>query len=318
MKDKASDLAYEKLCHKEIIVCLCDGRYNLGAAALINSLVKADFKGLIYIGYRGALPTWVQQFELLGENHFYITKDILVRLKQVDTQIHLGYYKPYFIKEAFDFYKNTDRFYYFDVDIVVKAPWFFFSNWLVNGYCVCLDSSFHFLHRNHPWRKQWKHWAPAGQVKFNEIDYYFNSGFLGIERKSIALVDIWIYLTKKHKEFGGNLKRFEKEAHKHLKSDQDLLNAAITISPDIEISIIGKEGMGFTDPSTLMEHAIGSVKPWNNGFCKQLIRSGQKPNSADKSFFTNCKHPINVFHNFTYKVKKIDMFTASFFGRILG
>jgi len=318
MNTKAFDMAHEKMDHKEIIVCLFDGRYNLGAAALLNSLVKAEFKGLIYMGYQDALPTWANQLESLGENHFYVTDDIVIHFKQVDTEMHFGYYKPFFLKEACDIYKNTDKVYYFDVDIVVKAPWSFFSNWLVSGYCVCLDSSFHFLHRNHPWRKEWKQWAPPGEVQFNEIDYYFNSGFLGIERKSIKLVDRWIYFTKKYKEVGGNMKRFEKDAYKHLKSDQDLLNAAITISADIEISIIGKEGMGFTAPSTLMEHAIGSVKPWNNGFCKQLIKSGQKPNAADKSFLANCKYPINIFPNYTYQIKKIDMLAASVFGRILG
>ena len=307
----------EKIPHQEIIVCLFDGSYNLGAAALINSIVKSEFKGLIHIGYRGALPAWANRLESSGENQFYVTRDVVIHFKQVDTLMHLGYYKPYFIKEAFDIYKDADKIYYFDVDVTVKAPWIVFSNWLENGSCLCLDNSFHFLHYSHPWRKQWKLLAPEYEKDFNAINYYFNSGFLGIERQSIALIDRWIYFTEKYIEIGGDVTRFVKEKYNYLKGDQDLLNAAITTS-NVEVSIIGKEGMGFTLPATVMAHAIGEEKPWDNWFLKQLIKTGHKPNLADKAFFSNCKYPIQIFYSFIYKIKKFDMFTASFFGRILG
>jgi hypothetical protein len=318
MEGKAFDMASEKMRHKEIIVCLFDGDYNLGAAALINSLVKSNFKGLIDIGHRGDVPVWVNQLESAGENQFYASKDVVINFRQVDTRMHLGYYKPYFIKETFENYPDTNKVYYFDVDIVVRAPWRFFSDWLTKGLCLCLDNSFHFLHHTHPWRKQWRQLAPKGDQSFNKINYYFNSGFLGIERESMALITRWIYYTEKYIENGGDVSCFVKDDYNHLKGDQDLMNAAITISPEIEISIVGKEGMGFTFPASVMEHAVGDTKPWNNDFFTQLIKTGRKPNSADKAFFINSKYPIKVFARYIYKIKKFDLYIASVFGRILG
>jgi hypothetical protein len=317
MENKSFDGANEKIEHEEIVVCVFDGHYNLGAAALINSLVKADFKGLIYIGYRGMLPTWVKQLKFIGNNHFYVTENILIHFKQVDTDMQLGYYKPFFIKEAFNIYKNTNKFYFFDVDITVRAPWSFFSEWLENGLCLCLDNSFPFLHHSHPWRKLWRQLAPENVNVFNNLSYYFNSGFIGISRASIDVIDKWIYYTEKYIVIGGDTNRFIKDKIDYIKGDQDLFNAAITCSPDIEISIIGKDGMGFEMPAYLMLHAIGYYKPWNNRFVKQLFLSGHKPNISDKFFFLNCKYPIQIFSNYTYQTKKFDMFMASLFGRIL-
>lgn len=308
----------EKIQYEEIIVCLFDGEYNLGAAALINSLVKFDFKGLIYLGYRGELPDWVSQLKFIEENCYSVSNDITIHFKEVDTSMHLGYYKPYFLKETFEKYKYTNKVYYFDADIVITTSWRFYSNWLQEGASLCLDNSFHFIHHSHPWRREWKELAPPNELGFNNTNYYFNSGFLGIERESIKLIDRWIRFTEKHQEIGRDINSFDKADYISVKSDQDLLNAAITISPDVEVSIIGTEGMGFTFPASIMAHAIGGFKPWNNSFLIQLVKSGHKPNLADKSFFANCEHPLNIFSPFDFKIKKIDLFIASFFGRILG
>jgi hypothetical protein len=76
--------------------------------------------------------------------------------------------------------------------------------------------------------------------------------------------------------------------------------------------------MGFTFQASIMSHAIGDSKPWNNLFFKQLIKSGRKPSSADKSFFSNCEYPVSIFSPFDFQMKKMDLFMASFFGRVLG
>jgi hypothetical protein len=303
---------------KEIIVCLFDGDYYLGAAGLINSIAKSGFKGLIYAGYRGKKPIWVNQLEALSDYSYYITEDIILNLKKVDTTMHLGYYKPFFIKETFEIFKSINKVYYFDADIVIKAPWTSFSEWLDIGVCVCIDCSFHFVHTNHPWRKQWKSLAPLDIKVYNDNVYYFNSGFIGIERNSVALIDRWIYYTEKYLEIGGNKYGFNKDDYNSIKGDQDLFNAAITISPDIEISIVGKEGMGFSLPATFMVHAIGDIKPWKNFFLKQLLKSGNKPSIADKAFFLHSIYPITIFPKFIYLVKKFDLFHASVWGRLLG
>lgn len=304
--------------YTEIIICLFDKEYHYGIAALANSLVASNFNGLINVGFRGRLPSWVSQLKTIGDNYFYLTTDIIIHFNQLDTDMHLGYYKPFFIKETMDTYKTTDKFYYFDADILIRAPWHIFSSWLDKGVCICLDSNFHFLHHNHPWRKDWRKLVEVHEKLLNNTHYYFNSGFLGIERQSIDLIKRWIHFTVKYKETGGDVNQFEKAPYSSFKGDQDLLNAAITTSADIEISIMGKEGMGFTYPATIMEHAVGDDKPWNKSFLGQLITIGRKPSMADQAYFSFCKYPICIFPVHRYRFKKLKLLTASILGRFLG
>lgn len=305
--------------YEEIIVCLYDGHFDLGIAAFANSLVKFNYKGLVNVGYRGgAHPEWVKQLKQVDSNSYLIGEHILLKFTEVKTNMHLGYYKPFFIKETFEAYPATNKIFYFDADIVVNSPWNIFSRWLEKGSCVCLDNAFHYIHYNHPWRKDWRMLSNLDDRYFSNTNHYFNSGFLGIERGSMELLNRWIYFTHEYINQGGNINSFVKDAHSSFKGDQDLLNAAITTSADIEVNVMGKEAMGFTLPATMMMHAIGDAKPWNKGFLKQLIRFGHKPNTADKAYFFYCKYPIRIFSDFDFRMKKLDLVLASFCGRFLG
>ena len=308
-----------EILQSEIIVCLYDGSYHLGIAALTNSLVKSGFKGLIHVGYRDHLPPWTNQLKALDDQNFYVTSDIVIHFRQVSTDMHLGYYKPYFLTETFDNYLSAKKLFYFDADIVVTAPWNLFSRWLETGVCLCLDNNFHFVHQNHPWRKDWKLLAGADPGFSNDTHFYFNSGFAGIERGSISLLHRWMALTDRFRRQGGDISAFVKDAFSSVRGDQDLLNAVITTSSDIQISVVGKDGMGFTPPATLMLHAIGEYgKPWDKQFVISLIKSGLRPTVAEKGFFLNCKFPIDIFSGGRYMVKNLDLKIASFLGRFIG
>jgi hypothetical protein len=232
--------------------------------------------------------------------------------------MHLAYYKPYFIQKTLNKYNSADKFFYFDVDIVINAHWSFFSNWLEGDVCFCIDNNFPFVHSNHPWRKDWLKLNIANPAIANATDYYVNTGFMAITRRNIKLLDKWIYLTEKYEETGGNLKVVNQDGHRSFKGDQDILNAALTVLPDLPISLIGTEGMGFSHPAYLMTHAIGNIKPWNKTFLSHLIRYGQKPTNAEKNFFNYCHHPLKVFTKTTFILKKIDLFFATIFGRFIG
>ena len=116
--------------YEEIIVCLYDGHFDLGIAAFANSLVKFNYKGLVNVGYRGGShPEWVNQLKAIGPDLYLLSEHITIRFTEVKTNMHLGYYKPFFIKETFEAYPTTDKLYYFDADIVVNCPWDVFSRW---------------------------------------------------------------------------------------------------------------------------------------------------------------------------------------------
>ncbi|TDO97065.1 hypothetical protein [Flavobacterium sp. 245] len=299
----------------EIVTTLFEGHYEKGVGALVNSLVRSSFKGIIYVGYRGNLPVWVNQLQK-SDNTFKIGNDVQLVFELLDVEMHFGYYKPSFMKKVAEANADLTNIYYFDPDIVVNAPWSFISNWTNNGVSVCLDNCFPFVHHTHPWRKEWQ--KLANNQSTCELNYYANSGFIGIHKDSLALLDRWISLTEKYKDIDGDLSQFEKAGHRAFKGDQDLLNAAMTISQDISFSIIGSEGMGFTDPAYLMAHAVETVKPWKNNFTQQLVSKGFKPSTAAKMFFNYCQYPIEIYSKSQLKIKKMDIKLASIMGRMLG
>lgn len=303
--------------NNEIIVTLYEGHYHYGVAALINSLVAAEFKGLLLVSYRGQLPPWVNQFQKLENQQYKIDEYRSVSFIHLNVKMHFGFYKPIFLKEALSNYPLAQRIYYFDPDIVVNAPWTFFSTWVNSGVALCLDNCFHFVHRNHPWRREWIVLANVNLEYCAQIDYYVNSGFIGLKRANVVILDEWISMTKKYENSGETIYSFVKDGHRAFKGDQDLLNAVLTVFPGIKISLIGKEGMAFSQPAYLMSHAVNNIKPWKNNFLKDLISRGFAPGIAEKDYFKHANYPISPYSKGLFLVKSIDIKFASILSRIL-
>lgn len=304
--------------YNEVVVCLFDGDYHFGLAALVNSLVKNNFKGYINAAYRGVLPPWIKQLEKIGQNTFKVSNNVIIHYENIETDMNLAFYKPYFIAQTFKDFSAAEKVFYFDVDIVVNAPWSFFSNWLNDQVCLCLDSSYEYVHSNHPWRKDWKRLANLGEDFFSAETAYVNSGFIGITKINLVLIEKWRQLTERFSELGGSLKTCFQDGHNSYKGDQDMLNAAITVLPGIKLSLIGKEGMGFSQPAYLMTHAIAKAKPWNKNYLKHLIFEGQKPTYPERNFFSNSQTPIILFSRSTNHLKKTNLFLATLLGRFIG
>lgn len=301
---------------KTIVVTLYEGSYHYGVAGFINSLKVSGFRGLVRVGYKGSLPPWISHLKKKGDNLYELDSDIEVNFQPLNPDMHFGYYKPTFMKETFDQYSEAERVYYFDPDIVVMAPWNFYHQWVDRGVALCLDNCFAFTHHNHPWRQDWKNLVPGSTE--NKIDYYVNSGFVGLHRKDIALAERWISCTQKYRENGGDLSQFEKEGHRAFKGDQDLLNAVLTTSPDLKYSVIGTEGMGFTFPAYLMVHAVGGYKPWNTNFLNHVLVNGIKPDVGARAFWKFYDNPIRPYSGFTLMRKKLALKVASIIGRFAG
>lgn len=302
----------------DVVVTLYEGHYHFGVAALTNSLIKAGFKGLIRVGYRGELPSWVDQLKNIGDQSYWINEDITISFSLLNTEMHFGYYKPQFMYDTLLDYPAAQRIFYFDPDIVVKAPWQFFSSWVNSGIALCLDNCFYFVHRNHPWRKEWMKLANAGPLFECQVDHYINSGFVGLGRANAEVLKRWILLTERYREAGGNVAAFNKEGHRPIKSDQDLLNAVMTVSDDLKFSLIGTEGMGFSAPAYLMSHAVSDVKPWKKNFLKDLVKRGNGPDLTDKDYMDSANYPIVAYDKMSFKLKRINLKMASILGRAIG
>lgn len=301
----------------EIVVTLYEGHYHFGVAALLNSLVKAGFKGLLRVGYRGALPPWVGQLQHVQGQDYSFKSDLAISFVPVNPDMHFGFYKPQFMLDTFAAHPTAEHVFYFDPDIVVNAEWEFFTSWAQSGIALCLDNTFAYLHRNHPWRMEWKALAGVAPAHPCKLDHYVNSGFVGVHRSNIVVLKRWVAITEKYREQGGTVMSFIKTGHRAVKTDQDLLNAVMTVSDDLTYSIIGTEGMGFTYPAYIMSHAVSDVKPWKKNFFKSLLVQGHAPNTADKDYMRSANQPVEAYSASSFRLKRWNMRFSSILGRLI-
>ncbi len=300
---------------KELIFTLYEGHYHQGVAALLNSVLLSGFAGEIIVGYKGKLPDWTEHLNKKVKDKYELGPYVTLEFIKISTEFHFGYYKPFFLKQLLENNPNKENFYYFDPDIIVNCNWTFFTKWISHGVALCLDNCFPFISSKHPWRNDWLQLDGANTS--TSINFYVNSGFIGINRNHSILIDKWIELTEKYRLIGGDISQFEKEGTRSFKGDQDLLNASISVIKNLNYSIIGQEAMGFTEPAYIMYHCANSIKPWKRNFTFDAITKGIRPSNAEKKFFTLTKYPIKIYKAQIYLFKKIDILFATIISRVI-
>lgn len=294
--------------YRNVVITLFENRYEYGVASLVNSLHKADYEGIVCIGYKGRLPFWINQLkQKKGSSQLYQLSDkIDIRFDELIVDMHFGYYKPYYLKEMAKIYPEALGWYYFDPDIVILAKWGVFENWVQSGVALCQDSNFDLLYWNHPWRNQWR----SDYIEFNKgidktLNYYVNSGFIGVNSEHFELINRWILVNEKYKALKYPIHYFDRKGNLNAyKGDQDVLNAAITVSSDLFFSILGKEAMAFDYPVGIMAHAINNSKPWNSNYIKNVL-SGIKVSIAEEYFWNFCSSPIKSYSQLELSKKRM-------------
>jgi hypothetical protein len=318
---------------KSAICTLFEGHYHYGVATLSNSLFKQGFRGTVYVGYRGALPQWILKGrrESIGKWKEAITLTPISGLELVflflDTTYSLTNYKPDFMLELWEGPAGeADALFYFDPDIVITNPWTCFEEWVNCGIAVCEDinSPFQEFHpRRVGWRDYFKNHHITLQFK-NQI--YVNGGFLGLSKKDLSFLVLWIKLQESMGEAIGGLENsiFSNQSHNSTilkregfqifdKSDQDALNATIE-AYNGTMSYMGKEGMGFRPGNSSMFHSLGSNKPWTVNYLLRAM-NGRPPRAVDVSYWKNTNYPILAHSKWQILIKEISIKMAKFIGR---
>jgi hypothetical protein len=301
----------------DFVCTLYEKDYDFGVGALCNSIIKSGFKGKIIVGYKGKTPFWLNQFQKVNDSYQLNDGKIQLELVNLDhIDYHLGYYKPKFIHYCLKTFPNLKTISYFDPDITLKCSWSFMSKWINCGVALATDNCYQFLHVNHPWRKSWISIFPEKDV-ISRPEFYVNSGFIGLKKEDIELINLWQLGLERYQMNGGEINKFERNAEYDLKGDQDLLNAALMFFPYNRISVIGAEAMGFNTPNYIMGHAISGVKPWQKRFSLAAFKSGEKPSFAEKIYLENTLYPIKLYSSFTLYLKRLDVFIANLITKIL-
>jgi hypothetical protein len=314
--------------------CVCtlfEGNYHHGVAALSNSLFDNGFRGSIFIGYRGELPSWAfsatdnKSLNWFGAKTFTPQNDFHLHFLPINTSVHFANYKPAFILELIRGpARNTDSIFYLDPDIVVICNWKYFIDWVKSGVALSEDINSP-LPVNHPRRVYWRdYFNHYNRVLTFKEDIYVNSGFVGLRNDNLLFIEQWNDMIHEAEPIVGNLtnalflgqqvsSEIDPGYHPFSIIDQDVLNASIEAS-DLKFSLIGKEGMGFKYGNCMMAHAISNPKPWNWPFFKMILKA-RAPTLAIKCYWYNVDGLIKPYNRFIIFYKKSLLLFASFIGR---
>lgn len=301
----------------DALICLVEGSYWNGMTAIINSAIRNNFKGCIYLGYRGDLPKWLFQFHPANEfGHFKVSENIELRCIKILTERHLGYEKPFFMNYIIENFTIENAF-YFDVDCVSIANFDFYLNWCNQHIALCMDECFDQIHVHHPWKLYWTSKLIEFKYPINCLTHpYVNSGFIGLSKKNFDILNIWSNLILRLENEGLNTKIFNKQPLNPIQGDQEILNMALITKAVNHVSIIGKEGMGFTEPSYLMVHCTKPEKPWIKFYIKSFIKNGYPISRNEKLFLDYLIKPYNNLGKIKTTLKKIDIFISKILHRV--
>jgi hypothetical protein len=321
---------------KTIICTLFEGHYHFGVAALVNSLYHNGYRGEIYAGYRGDLPSWTsssQRNESLGwpgSKTLKIAQDLELHFIPLTTDYHLTNYKPDFM---LDLLKNVstevDGIFFFDPDIVITEAWALFEQWITCGVALCEDVNSP-IASHHPRRIAWRRYFGANGLTLNFKDsIYVNGGFVGVSKKDLNFLEVWKLiqelmavqiggLNKAAIPFELSGERLSKTAQSPFspfgRTDQDALNAAIEAWSG-DISFVGKEGMAFKAGVPFMPHALGRPKPWQWKPMSQAIK-GRPPRRVDIEYWNSASGPIKAHAETLVKKRKVFLKVAKAVGRV--
>lgn len=295
--------------YKHIVTTLYEGHYEYGVGALVNSLVSADFEGLICVAYKGNLPFWFPQLQSTKESEqlYKIGEKVWLRFDEINVDMHFGYFKPYYLKQMTETYPESKGWFYFDPDIIVIGKWSFYEDWIKSGVAICQDSNYSILYWNHPWRNIWRaDFKSSDRGVDKTLNYYINSGFIGVNEQHFEIINRWIEVNEVYKALGYPIHFFnQRAALSAYKGDQDVLNAALTLSPDLTYSIIGKEAMAFDFPFAIMAHAVDGkgIKPWKRNYLKHALKGG-KASVTDEVYLSHCEVPVRLYDSAELKKKR--------------
>ena len=144
------------------ICTLFEGNYHYGVGALTNSLYHHGFQGVVWAGYRGALPNWAQSLKVgQGYQEFSVAEDFLIRFVELTTPKFLNNCKPDFMLNLWENYcPDVEALFYFDPDVVNKCRWGFCEEWVTEGIALCEDG-YPEMAFNHPRRLGWLRFAES-------------------------------------------------------------------------------------------------------------------------------------------------------------
>ncbi|WP_116106216.1 hypothetical protein [Lewinella sp. IMCC34191] len=305
---------------KSVICTVFERDYHHGVGALANSLYAAGFRGELYAGYRGALPPWVGEAapDASGNLRWEVAPGFHIYFALQKTEELLAYVKPELLRQVWNRYEDRgiENVFYIDCDIVIKAEWRHFEDWVSWGVALCEDMNSP-LPVSHPLRKQWQRYYEGFGIDYKpKDDVYVNGGFVGINKKNREFSELWDQIQTYMKQYTGKQDRIgiaDRWNMFHF-MDQDALNIAKDLTEDV--SIMGRDAMDFGRLGYVMSHAAGRRKPWHKNYVRNILLDGSRPSNTDKVYWHYVESPIRVHSSGTVRSKRFALKAASLIGRV--
>jgi len=301
----------------DIVCTIAEKDYLYGAAALYNSLVSCGFAGEFAIFSRSfdEMPRrLVSQMRQLSRPR--------VHFRTVDTLRHLALEKARCMLSCFREWDCAETVTYFDPDIVVHgAPWEWINTWCQDGVALAADVNWQMPMR-HPLRRAWARLLQSADYGVcNQLDTYFNAGFVSVARKDAGFCVLWdrfidrFGATDKPLELRGEIKDWPRKGRWETVElpDQDTLNMAAMVW-DGGLTTLGPDMMGFTSGSAYLPHALGFSKPWKRNYLAESM-DGRPPRLVDKIFWDYAGSPINLLSPQRIALKKLQVSVTAAIGR---
>lgn len=302
---------------EQVVCTLFEGHYHLGLAALVNSMIKSGFSGLLWAGYRGALPPWTAQLTAIGPEFYALPNGARLKFERLESGVHFANYKPDWMLQLIATGVATRLLWYFDPDITVRCSWKFYERWAGFGVSICSDITNGSMPPRHPLRCIWSELAEEAGWGTPVVPQtrYFNSGFLGLPVELVSFLERWRKAISLAGNYGTSLNSFMPGSREDAfyATDQDALNLTAMYATE-PISAIGPEGMGFVPGGFTMYHSVGSPKPWRKPFLRSALNA-VPPSNGDKHFLANVDGPIHPYSPAELKRMRQVAALASVIGR---
>jgi len=301
-------------------VCtLFEGEYHYGVGALVNSLYENGYRGIVYAGFRGALPPWASPVTAgPGYSEYQVAQSCSIRFVELTTNRHLTNHKPDFLLDLWQSQcSEAAALFYFDPDITIKCGWDYFEQWVQCGVALCEDVNSPW-NPTHPLRLRWKRFLASHGGNMNSSHSLFvNGGFIGVAREHIGFLREWSRILGLLGPQTGELRKLYLGDRSLLFQipDQDALNITL-YSTAVPVSVIGKEGMDFIPGGYTMSHAAGVAKPWTKRMLLSAL-NGVPPSAADKGYLQHASHPLRLYSPVQLLAKTIDLRFGSTVGRFV-
>ena len=256
-----------------------------------------------------------------------VSPDVKLVFLRQETAAHFTNHKPDFLLQVEALARDSDAVIYLDPDIVFNGAWSYVEEWLSCGVALCEDVNSP-LSENHPRRIGWRRaFHPLGfDLRFRGTELA-NGGCVGLLWEHRGLLTTWSrFLAHIAKTLGGadiagigggrTLPGPHGFADCFGNTDQDALNAALEAHPEIPLSFLGLQAMGFQAGRALLPHALGPAKPWRRQYVREAL-GGLPPTAVDRAFWQQIEGPIRPFSPAQISARRLQMRIGSALGRFI-